>query len=287
LPQPSPAKSGDVIDTSDTRLTQATAAYDPSPNVKALAVWTQHTIASPSGGPSVVRWYELRPGSTSAALVQDGTIDDSAANLFAFNGAIAPTRVGNAAAIDYNTGSGSALVTVRAQARAAGQAAGTMGNETTLAASTQVDDDFTCPSVTGGSRPCRWGDYAAASPDPSAGCGSAVWGSNQDNGVAPAFTNAAVWATQNFELLTDECPKAAFTFSAGTGNTENFDGSGSTDADGSIGKWVWNFGDKTTQTTTVPTTSHTYAAAGTYKVTVSVTDSSGLTVSVSHSVSVA
>ncbi|HEY3353408.1 MAG TPA: PKD domain-containing protein [Polyangia bacterium] len=55
-----------------------------------------------------------------------------------------------------------------------------------------------------------------------------------------------------------------------------FDGSTSTDADGSIAAYDWDFGDGTTHATTVNPT-HSYAAAGTYLVRLTVTDNLGAT----------
>ncbi len=52
-----------------------------------------------------------------------------------------------------------------------------------------------------------------------------------------------------------------------------FDGSGSSDADGSIVDWAWNFGDGATASG--PSASHTYTAPGTYSATLSVTDDGG------------
>ena len=49
----------------------------------------------------------------------------------------------------------------------------------------------------------------------------------------------------------------------------------SADSDGTIASRSWNFGDSTTSTATNP--SKTYAAAGTYTVTLTVTDNSGAT----------
>ncbi len=58
----------------------------------------------------------------------------------------------------------------------------------------------------------------------------------------------------------------------------------STDIDGTIVSRSWNFGDSTSSTAINP--SHTYAAAGTYTVTLTVTDNSGLTNTKSQSVTV-
>lgn len=58
----------------------------------------------------------------------------------------------------------------------------------------------------------------------------------------------------------------------------------STDSDGSIASRSWNFGDGSTSTATNP--SHTYSAAGTYTVSLQVTDNSGATNTKTQSVTV-
>lgn len=60
-----------------------------------------------------------------------------------------------------------------------------------------------------------------------------------------------------------------------TGVAVNFNGTGSTDPDGSIISYSWNFGDGATGTGATP--SHTYAVAGTYNVTLQVMDDAGVT----------
>jgi len=66
--------------------------------------------------------------------------------------------------------------------------------------------------------------------------------------------------------------------------TCNYNGSTSSDSDGSIASYAWNFGDSGTASEATP--SHTYASAGTYTVTLTVTDSSGATNSTTQSVTV-
>ena len=58
----------------------------------------------------------------------------------------------------------------------------------------------------------------------------------------------------------------------------------SADADGSVTAWSWNFGDATTAA--VQTPSHTYASAGTYTVSLTVTDNLGATNTTTRSVTV-
>ena len=78
-------------------------------------------------------------------------------------------------------------------------------------------------------------------------------------------------------------PTADFTFTTND-LTASFDASGSSDSDGSIASYAWNFGDGTTGSGV--TASRTYAAAGTYTVTLTVTDDDGATGTKSQSVTV-
>jgi PKD repeat protein len=81
-------------------------------------------------------------------------------------------------------------------------------------------------------------------------------------------------------------PTAAFTPPSGAreGVPVNFTDS-STDPDGTVAGWLWDFGDFGSSTDRNPT--HTYLAAGTYSVTLQVFDNLGATGSVTHPVSVA
>jgi subtilisin family serine protease len=78
-------------------------------------------------------------------------------------------------------------------------------------------------------------------------------------------------------------PTASFTYSC-TDLTCSFNGTASSDPDGSITGYAWNFGDGSTGSGV--TASRTYASSGTRTVTLTVTDNGGATGSTSQSVSV-
>jgi len=78
-------------------------------------------------------------------------------------------------------------------------------------------------------------------------------------------------------------PTASFV--AGTnGLAVAVDGTASHDPDGTIASYAWTFGDGGTATGS--TANHTYAAAGTYTITLKVTDNAGATGTTSHQVTV-
>jgi PKD repeat protein len=82
----------------------------------------------------------------------------------------------------------------------------------------------------------------------------------------------------------NQAPTASFTYSC-TDLSCDFDGSGSSDSDGSIVSYDWDFGDGATASGV--TASHTYAADGTYTVTLTVTDDLGATGTDAQDVAVA
>jgi PKD repeat protein len=94
--------------------------------------------------------------------------------------------------------------------------------------------------------------------------------------------------TRRTIVVGDEGPTAAFsvtTASPKVGEAVGFDGSGSSDSDGSIKTFSWNFGDGS-PAGTGEKPSHTYLAGGTNLVTLVVTDASGQTASISHAVTI-
>jgi PKD repeat protein len=81
----------------------------------------------------------------------------------------------------------------------------------------------------------------------------------------------------------NQAPTASFAFSA-TDLVAAFDGSASSDADGTLNAYAWDFGEGTTDSGV--TTSHTFAKAGTYTVRLTVTDDDGATGTTTRSVTV-
>ena len=86
-----------------------------------------------------------------------------------------------------------------------------------------------------------------------------------------------------FDLLgANAAPAAAFTHACTDLDCAFTDGS--VDGDGSLVAWRWDFGDGAASTAASP--SHTYAASGTYTVTLTVRDDDGAEASVSHTLEV-
>ena len=105
----------------------------------------------------------------------------------------------------------------------------------------------------------------------------------KDDGGASSTKTTSVTVTA--APPANQPPVAAFT-STTNGLTASVDGTTSTDADGTIKSYSWDFGDDGNDLTTTPTATHPYAAAGTYQVKLTVTDNSGATNSVTHPVTV-
>jgi len=191
-----------VIDTLDGRNTQAIQAINPSHTGTVFSFWTQHTIAS--GSVSAVRWYEINPVPAKPVVLRSETI--AATNTFIFNAAISPDRkvrggaraFGDSMVIQYNASSSVNSIAPRILAKSSLHG-GAVSGARLIKNGADGYRDFTCPNP---GDTCRWGDYAAATPDPAPttnGVGE-VWGTNQYSGVKNPPANGVNWRTQIFAL---------------------------------------------------------------------------------------
>ena len=102
--------------------------------------------------------------------------------------------------------------------------------------------------------------------------------------VGGTFVQTSGTGTQSSSAAINPGPIAAFFASPINGHTVTFDASGSYDPDGTIVSYAWNFGDGNTGTGM--SLSHAYNSAGSYTISLTVTDNGGFTGSTSHPVAV-
>ena len=98
-----------------------------------------------------------------------------------------------------------------------------------------------------------------------------------DSIVSSPSTDGNDWRSRNLlaygsPTFPNQLPTASATGSC-SGQNCSFDGTNSSDPDGSIASYAWNFGDGTTGSGATPT--HHYNQAGTYTVSLAVTDNRG------------
>jgi subtilisin len=107
--------------------------------------------------------------------------------------------------------------------------------------------------------------------------GNYNWTDDSGDGIKEPLLDVSNTGTFNPALIpggggaTNSPPAATFTYTC-TNLTCNFTDT-STDSDGTVVSWSWAFGDSATSTSQNP--GHTYAAGGTYPVTLTVTDEDG------------
>jgi len=197
---PNAPQSGNstLIDTLDGRLTQGVAAVDPSHNDK-FAVWTQHTVEGGAG--SKVRWYEIYPSEPK--LIQNGSVSNS--SKYDFDGAISPNRAvkgsdksgGKNMVLNFVASSGSSFPAIKMVSKKGNNG---QSGQVAVKQSPGPIAGFDCSDSDQGD-PCRWGDYASATPDPKDS--SRIWNVSQwASGNEPPCTTplncSATWRTQIF-----------------------------------------------------------------------------------------
>ncbi|MFC0039959.1 hypothetical protein [Actinomadura rayongensis] len=158
-----------------------------------------HTV-TPAGGPSGVRWYELRIGAGGTPSVyQQGTWSPDSA--WRFQGSIAQDKVGNMG-LGYTVSSGTVYPSIRFTGRLAGDPLGqmTQGEGTIQAGSgSQTTDDDRD----------RWGDYTSMNIDPFDRC--TFWYANEY-----LVSGSNSWRTRIGTFSLPNCSVANSDFEAAT-----------------------------------------------------------------------
>lgn len=229
-----------------------------------------HTV-DVGGDHAGIRWYELRDTGSGWNIYQQGTYAPDSDHRWM--GSIAMNKSGDIA-LGYSISSSTKYPSVFFTGRLDGDPFGQM---------TQGEGVIVNGSGYQTHSSGRWGDYSHLSVDPMDDC--TFWYTQEYY----ATTGSAPWRTRIGSFKLRECgsggntpPVASFTFSC-SGLMCNFDGSGSSDPDGNIVSYAWDFGDGVSGSGVNP--SHTYAA-GTYTVSLTVTDNQGATGTTSQNVNV-
>ncbi len=133
-----------------------------------------------------------------------------------------------------------------------------------------------------------WGDSTVQTFTGVAGSPSHSYANKGNYTIAVSVTDDDGGTTTQTSRVTvqDRPPTAAFTFSPAsptTGDTATFTDS-STDADGTVASWSWDFGDGSNSTVRNPT--HKYTSSGTFTVKLTVTDNDGSTKTTSQTITV-
>ncbi|WP_395683152.1 pre-peptidase C-terminal domain-containing protein [Dokdonella sp.] len=220
-----------------------------------------------------IRWFELRNATSGTPTkFQESTYQPD--TTWRWMGSAAMDGQGNLA-LAYSASSS----TINPQLRYAGRLAGDALNTITQTETHLFDGGG---SQTGSGN--RWGDYSDLTVDPVDDC--TFWYTQEYYSANGSFS----WKTRIGSFKFAGCgggggnvaPVANFGVTT-NGLTANFTDS-STDSDGTIASRAWTFGDGGTSTATNP--SHTYAAGGTYSVSLTVTDNGGATNTKTTSVTV-
>lgn len=107
------------------------------------------------------------------------------------------------------------------------------------------------------------------------------WVNGQASGSATTVDSSLNWATRSMFVVPDSVPinlspEAHVTVACPQGTLScDLDASASIDPDGSIARYDWDFGDGTSALDAGAVVSHEYAVAGSYPVTLTVTDDGG------------
>jgi len=220
---------------------------------------TNHTVNAGSGRAGV-RWYELRNTGSGWSMYQQGTYAPTDGEN-RWMGSVAMNGSGDIA-VGYSVSSSSTYPSIRV----AGQTAGAPGGLGVLDVSeTTIKDGAN--SQTGVN---RWGDYSMMSVDPSDD--NTFWFTTEySNGGWNWLTQIASFNFSPYVPIAPVADFAASTTSPATGQTVSFDDQ----SQNAPTSWNWTFEGGTPATSTAQNPSVTYNTAGTFDVSLTVTNAAG------------
>jgi hypothetical protein len=171
------------------------------------ALVVNHSIDN--GGPSAIRWYEVRSPGSSPTLFQQGTFAPDSS--YRWMGSAAMDHAGNIA-VGYSVSSSSINPAIRFTGRAPSDPLGTLGTEISIKSGTG--------SQNGGLT--RWGDYSSLSVDPVDDC--TLWYTTEYLKTNGSFN----WSTEiaNFKFST--CGNPDYTLTASPASQSVTQGNGTT-----------------------------------------------------------
>lgn len=260
IPQPN---GGPALESLSDRLMHRLQVRDFGGYQSMLAA---HTVDATGNGVAGIRWYEFRkPDGGAWGLHQEGTYAP-ADGQYRWMPSIAMNEAGDIG-VGFLLGGPNTYMSVAVT----GQSAAASGSGEFDAA------ELVCVHGSGVHEDAgRSGDYSSTTVDPADG--TTFWHTNE----YVAVSNQYSWNTYVCPFTIGDGsgggntpPTAVITSINCSGLSCDFDGGGSSDNDGSITGYAWNFGDGSTGSGV--TASHSYAAAGGYTVTLTVTDNGGAT----------
>lgn len=256
--------------------TPPTAAFTASP--QGLTVNLDGTTSTDAQGPIAGYAWDFGDGQTGTGATVSHTYASSGTRT------VSLTVTDGAGATNATTQQVTVTAPPPNQAPTAAFTSQTAGLTVTVDGTSSTDSDGTI-----GNYVWNWGDGSPTTVGAAATHTYTAAGSYQVTLTVTDDDNATGTTTKSVTVTAappaNVPPTAAFTASA-TGLTVNVNGTGSSDPDGTIASYEWNFGDTPPGADTGSTTSYTYPAAGTYTVTLIVTDNSGATATTTRSVTV-